>query len=166
VSLVFVCVPVQSCVRLCVFWHRVVWGVTGTVGGDWNCVLHPVDVIGGEQRSRMHGATKLHHFQLLANLYDVWRDVHGGDKLATHTTHHAHGSSGDRLDRWPSTLSHWVHQAGHVSHLFGTTLPSASLYPTTRLPCVARAFGVCQHTCWQATGTKPLQGLPAGVQTY
>jgi hypothetical protein len=91
------------------------------VGGDWNCVLDPLDVVCGGAGTRMHGAVQLRQFQQVASLYDVWRDVNTQARLSTHTASHGSGVSAARLDRWllHASLKQWVLEAAAVQHLPG-----------------------------------------------
>jgi exonuclease III len=91
------------------------------VGGDWNCVLDPLDVVCGGAGTRMHGSWQLRQFQQVASLYDVWRDVNMTATMSTHTASHGSGVSAARLDRWllHSSLKHWVLEAATVQHLPG-----------------------------------------------
>ena len=75
------------------------------MGGDWNCVLDPLDVVGREEgadlASRGRGAPDLAALMAAHSLHDVWRHQHPALSDFTHF-HMAGqaGGSGARLDRW------------------------------------------------------------------
>lgn len=74
------------------------------LAGDFNCILHPQDVVipadvpQPSQRARLQGAPALRQIMAGCNLQDVWRHCHPDGNDFTHW--HPAAISGARLDRW------------------------------------------------------------------
>ena len=66
------------------------------VGGDFNCILDPLDVAGCAVGSRARGAAELQQQQQTFQLVDIWRQQHANQTDVTFV--HQQGSA--RLDRW------------------------------------------------------------------
>lgn len=83
------------------------------VGGDFNCILNPLDVAGCTVGNRSRGAAELQQQQHTYELVDIWRQQHGDQTDVTFV--HQQGSA--RLDRWliTSQLSHTVTACAIVS---------------------------------------------------
>lgn len=74
------------------------------LAGDFNCILHPQDVVippdvpQPSQWARLQGAPALRQIMAGSNLQDVWRHCHPDGNDFTHW--HPAAISGARLDRW------------------------------------------------------------------
>mgnify|MGYP000405527981 CR=1 FL=1 len=73
------------------------------MGGDWNLVLSPLDIVRADQDSqaasnRTAGSQHLQTLMDSQGLTDVWRQRHGVEREFTHWS--AAARSGARLDRW------------------------------------------------------------------
>ena len=106
------------------------------LAGDFNCILHPQDVVHPpdapqpSQWARLQGAPALQQIMAGLNLQDVWRHCQPNDNDFTHW--HPAALSGARLDRWLVSDS-LLQQCSHFSSSILSTAGFASDHRPVRL---------------------------------
>lgn len=88
------------------------------IGGDFNCICHPMDQTNTGQ-ARFSGAATLTAVMQSGHLIDAFRHLHPAAREFTHIDTHRQSSA--RLDRWlvSEGCAGWVHSVQHVWQMPG-----------------------------------------------